>query len=89
LTASWSPIDAVQMAVQASRERQRYIGRTDADLAEGPRYDTPHTSAFTISYAPRQRFSLDLSYWRETRDSNRARFDYAAESLAVGWQLEF
>jgi hypothetical protein len=89
LAASWSPIDTVRIAVQASRERQRYIGRTDADLAEGPRYDTPHTSAFTISYAPRQRFSLDLSYWRETRDSNRARFDYAADSLAVGWELEF
>jgi hypothetical protein len=89
LTARWSPIDTVRIAVQTSRERQRYIGRTDGEIAEGPRYDNPHTDSFTLTYAPRQRFSLDLSYWREARDSNRARFDYAAESLAVAWQLTF
>lgn len=89
VTASWSPIDAVRIAVQASRERQRYIGRADDALTEGPRYDTPDTRSVLVTYAPRERFSFDVSYWSETRGSNRARFDYSAESLAVAWHLQF
>ena len=89
LAASWSPLDSLRIALQASREEQRYIGLVEDALAEPLRHDTPRARSLSVTYSPRERFSLDVSYRRESRGSDRPRFDYSAESLAVGWSLEF
>jgi hypothetical protein len=89
LTASWSPTRPLRLALQASREQQRYIGLGAEALTEALRRDRPRSRGLTVTYAPRERFSLDAAYRRETRSSDRPRFDYAAESLAIAWDLRF
>ena len=89
LAASWSPIASIEIAYQASRESQDYL-TAQADPAGLPgRRDEPVAQSLRLSYAPRERFLLDFSYSGESRESNRARFDHAAEQLSVGFQVSF
>lgn len=88
LAAAWSPLDTIDIVLQLSREEQRYIGAADT-LVEAARFDTPRTRSLSFSYEPTERVSFDLAYRRETRESNRFRFDYDAESLSIGGEIRF
>src|SRR5690606_19818738 len=89
LTAAWSPIDTISIALQVSSEDQRYI-RGSLDTPDEPaRNDTAAVGTLGMTYAPSERVAVDVSYRRESRDSNRFRFDYDAESLSVGGEVKF
>jgi hypothetical protein len=89
LVASWVPRDRLRIALQVAREQQRYIGAAAEPAGGSLRYDEPRTRSLRLTYTPRERVSLDVAYRRETRDSNRLRFDYAAEVLSVAYELKF
>jgi hypothetical protein len=86
--ATWLPVDKVALSLQVSRDEQDYIGADLDELVE-PRRDTPASGTFRLTYTPRERASFELSYGKETRESNRFRFNYDAAVLTLGCELKF
>lgn len=87
LTAAWSPIAKLMLTLELSREEQRYIGA--AALAAAARRDTPTLARFALTYAPRERVSLEVAVRDERRESSNARFDYSAGAVSIGAEARF
>jgi hypothetical protein len=89
VTATWAPTLKVALSVEIAREEQAYIGADVDLLVESSREDTPATAALRLTYSPRERATIEVAYRGETRESNRARFDYDAAALSVAAEVRF
>jgi hypothetical protein len=87
VAATWAPLAELVLTLQVAREDQRYIGA--AVLDEDTRRDAPTTAGFMAVYTPRERLSLEVTIRDERRESNNARFDYAAGGASVGVEVRF
>jgi hypothetical protein len=88
VAASWFPVTKLALGVQVDSETQHYIG-ADVDVLVDARSDEPLSASLTATYQPRERTTLEIALWQETRDSNRGRFEYEARALSVAAEVKF
>ena len=87
LALAWLPTSTLTLSLETSRETNDYSGFDPLAFAEPARRDRLQTRQLTLGYAPAQRWTIELTYRLEKRDTNRIFYQYDDHcvSAALSW----
>ncbi len=79
----WNITERISLSAQYSYENQHFVGSEPTLVASETRHDILRSEQVGLTYSPRERFSLLLSYQRSSRSSSLDLFDFTDRLFMV------
>jgi hypothetical protein len=89
LTVTWLPTSRVSLAFDLSDQRHNYAGFDPTAFAQPARRDTLRAAQASLTWTPKPRLAVDLTWGLERRESTRPLYDFDDRVSSAGLRLIF